>query len=170
MHDLYKTNYQNHHERIWDQYVNCFTEEQISNAIEKLKDKKDQGPMGISARFIKYNKDAMIPVLLNIFNAILQTDIIPQQWKTSYLIPIAKKGSTTEITNYRGVAIQSVIPKLFDKLLTEKLYAVFHQIIPHFQHGFTKKRNTVTNLMNMSQQLHTSISNATVDVIYVDFS
>lgn len=161
--------YQDHHEHIWKQYVNWFTDEQPSTAIDKLKDKKDQGPMGISVQFLKFNKESMIPILLNFFNAILQTGVIPQEWKRSLLIPIAKKGSTTEITNCRGV-VQSVIPKLFDKLLTEKLYAVFHQIIPSFQHGFTRKRDTVTNLLNIAQELHSSILNAKVDVIYVDFS
>lgn len=33
-----------------------------------------------------------------------------------------------------------------------------------------KKRNTTTNLLEITQQLHASISKARVDVIYVDFA
>lgn len=81
-----------------------------------------------------------------------------------------KKGSAADISNYRSIVIQSVIAKLFDRIFTGKLTEVFKKIIPNFQHGFMKNRNTTTNLLEITQQLHNSISNARIDVIYVDFA
>lgn len=74
--------------------------------------------MNIEAKYIKYNLECIASILLNIYNAILETGHIPDSWKQSFITPIPKKGSTIDIKNYRGIAMQSVIPKFFDKILT----------------------------------------------------
>lgn len=80
--------------------------------------------------------------------------------------PIPKKGDTNDIENYRGIAMQSVLPKIFDAALTKKIYDHLESIIPACQHGFMKKRSTATNLAEIT---NTSNKNR-VDVLYFDFS
>lgn len=76
-----------------------------------------------------------------------------------------------KMSYYRGISLQSVIPKFFDKLLTEKITEHVQSIIPKIQHGFRRKRSTVTNLIEISQFIYENIKKGgRFDVIYFDFS
>lgn len=127
--------------------------------------------MCIPSEFMKYNSQILAPHLLNCFNSMCKTGIVPSSWKTSYLTPIPKKGLLTDVTNYRGIAMQSVIPKLFDQLITNKVAAVIHKIISSDQHGFLKGRSTISNLMEKINFLHEQLLIAPqVDIVYFDYN
>ena len=65
---------------------------------------------------------------------------IPQQWSISKIIPIHKKGSKTNIQNYRPIANLCAMTKVFEQLIInrikeiEKLCAT--DITGNSQHGF----------------------------------
>lgn len=148
-----------------------FTLEEVHHAIMHLDDKKDAGPMKICATYLKFNAGIITPILTNIFNAILHTGFIPDNWKHSFLTPIPKKGNIQDVSNYRGIAMQSVIPKIFDILITARLYTHLHFAIPEQQHGFVKSKSTTSNLLEQTQQIADALKNRKrMDVIYFDFS
>lgn len=74
--------------------------------------KTDAGPMKISAKMLKENMDITAPIVTRFFNSILQTGSFPKSWLRSYMVPIPKKGKHSDVKNYRGIAIQSILPKL----------------------------------------------------------
>lgn len=145
--------------------------DEVSHAINSLKENKDPGPMGISVAFIKYNATHLIPILTHYLSNIMEYGIIPQDWKHSFIVPIPKKGNIHDVNNYRGIALQSVIPNFFDKLLTKKLRTHIAGLIPSNQHGFMESKSTTTNLLEFTQFIkeENSIGNQ-VDVIYFDLS
>jgi hypothetical protein len=51
-----------------------------------------------------------------------------------------KKVDQCDIKNYRGIAILSAIPKLFEKLVFNMLAPLFPSLIQTDQHGFMKGR------------------------------
>lgn len=134
----------------------------------ELNAQKDPGPMEISAAFLQYNIEKITPVLRNCINSVFITGRIPDEWKNCYVIP--KKGSLIEIENHRGIAIQSCLPKLLDRIITRMLYETLEPIISEQQHGFLKGRSTVTNLMEITQLIHSNLKKSQIDVIYFDFS
>lgn len=76
-----------------------------------------------------------------------------------------------EVSNYRGVVLLSAIPKLFEKLMSEKLEAVLVPLINPAQHGFEKGKSTCTNLaLYVSELLEGIESGGQMDAIYTDFS
>lgn len=77
-----------------------------------LSDRKDYGPMEISATYLKNNIKITSVIITDAINTILATGRIPDVWKQCYIVPIPKKGSLSEIENYRGIYIQSCILKI----------------------------------------------------------
>lgn len=67
--------------------------------------------------------------------------------------------------------MQSIIPKIFDKLCSEKLYSHVESIISKNRHGFQKHRGTNTNLLEITQYLKEEIDKGNrIDVIYFDLA
>lgn len=67
--------------------------------------------------------------------------------------------------------MSSFILKLYDKILTEKLYVYLTKFVPAEQHGFVKSSGTMTNLFDSANFIAENIQNGNqVDVIYFDFS
>ena len=42
-------------------------------------------------------------------------------WKEGYIVPIHKNGSTSNVDNYRGITLLSVLGKLFTRILNTRL-------------------------------------------------
>jgi len=106
-----------------------------------------------------------------IFNLSLSQCRFPSIWKESFIIPLFKKGNKSDISNYRGIAKLSSIPKLFEKIITCQLQHHCRSIISPCQHGFTRCRSTSTNLLEFTSLITRGfLTHHQTDVIYTDFS
>lgn len=147
------------------------TSEEILREIYQLKTKKGSGPHQVSASFLQYNATKLLPHLSNVIQQAYATGICPETWKESYIQPIPKKGPLSSLSNYRGIAISSCIPKILDRLIAKRLNAAADNILSPNQHGFRKGRSTTTNLLDFSQRIHSHLHEGhQVDVIYFDIS
>ncbi|XP_055387204.1 uncharacterized protein LOC129615845 [Condylostylus longicornis] len=116
--------------------------ENVFQGISSLDVKKGSGPDLLPPIFLYNCRYTLSNPLTSIFNRSISTGIFPSAWKNSYLILIHKKGDKTAIENYRGIAIQSAIPKLFEKLVTDILAPVINPLLNNEQHGFRTGRST----------------------------
>lgn len=167
--DIYQTNFQDNRD-LWMDFDPEITIENVTRMIGELKFNKDPGPMQIPPNFLQFNVESVAPIIANAINVMLSTGKIPDERKRNYITPIPKKGSSVEIANYRGIAMQSCLPKILDKHLTSILYERLGHTIGPGQHGFMRGRGTTTNLLEITQLLHENIRNGQVDVIYLDYS
>ena len=105
----------------------------------------------MSTKVLKQVNLAICRHLLYLFNLSLRTGSFPDTWKFSFITPIFKRGTKANVANYRGIAILSAIPKLFESLVVKKLVdSVKHLINPN-HHGFETGKLTVTNLVEYAQ-------------------
>lgn len=146
---IYQENYKNEHEHLWTDFSLKTSISEVSRYIDELKINKDPGPMGITANFLKFNKDIIAPVITNCINSIFKTGNIPENWKECYITPNPKKGSVSEIENYRGIALQSCIPKIFDRIITRMLQENLNCVISPTQHGFTCLKLSMTTSLKI---------------------
>ena len=65
-----------------------------------------------------------------------------QDWKRSIFIPIPKKGSTKESSNYQTIALISYASKVMLKVLQAMLQHYMNWELPDIQAGFRKGRGT----------------------------
>lgn len=143
----------------------------IIGGIKSLEPKTSSGPDKIPPIFLK-NCAHSLSVPLNIlFNKSLSTGSFPQIWKLSYLTPVFKSGDQSFVENYRPICILSSIPKLFEKLILNKISFILNSCITTCQHGFVSGRSTLTNLTLYENFISNALShNQQVDSIYTDFS
>ena len=82
--------------------------------------------------------------ILKLFNAVFTSGIYPQKLSQSYICPIFKSEDQNKPENYRGIAINNSIGKLFNLILNHRLdnFLLENQIIHKTQIGFSKKART----------------------------
>ena len=88
-----------------------------------------------------------------------------------FIKPIHKKGSTTNIENYRPVASLSELSLCFERLVFSKLYPVVDFQIFNNQHGFLKRKSTSTQLLVHLKLLQDAFEiREDIYTLYLDFS
>ncbi|KAG4068527.1 hypothetical protein HA402_004868 [Bradysia odoriphaga] len=93
----------------------------------------------------------------------------PTRWKESYVVPIFKDGSRSDVECYRVVAILPTFAKLFESIVCGFLVERLGKIVSLSQHGFVPGRSTSTNLIEfVNEAIRTVESGDQVDVVYTD--
>merc|ERR1711895_374329 len=149
------------------------TEDEISNAIDKLKRNSAAGPDGIPAVFIINTRDCIKIPLRIILRKSLDEGNIPDIFKLAYITPIHKGGSKMNPANYRPISLTSHIMKVFERVI--KTHLIRHlqdnNLIRSNQHGFVTGRSTQTQLLqHYSDVFDALIENNRIDTIYLDFA
>ena len=103
---------------------------------------KASGGDGIPVELFQILKDDAVKVLHLICQQIWKTQQWPQDWKRSVFIPIPKKGSAKECSNYGTIALISHVSKIMLKILQVRLQQYVNHELPDVQPGFRKDRGT----------------------------
>ena len=90
-------------------------------------------------------------VLHSICQQIWKTQLWPQDWKRSVFIPIPKKGTAKECSNYHTIALISHASKVILKILQARLQQYVNHELPDVQAGFRKGRGTRDQIANIRQ-------------------
>lgn len=168
--NIYNTNINSSYNDLWINFSLTTSSSEIEKLIKFINNNKNPGPMGIHPRIIKEEGEDMLKSIENICHKSLKYNL-PRQWKNSFLIPIPKPGNLENVANYRAIAIQSTIPKLIDKIITKKLYDAISTTLDDNQHGFIKKKGSLTNLLDYTEDILLSRKNKKIiDAIYFDWS
>ena len=149
------------------------TQKEIKYCISKLKHGKAVGMDRISAEMIKASTDQLISVYEKLFNSIFRQGIYPNNWKESFIVPLFKSGSHKDPSNYRGIAINSALSKVFSMILTNRLesFAKENHLIDDTQIGFKKGSRTVDHMFILTTLIDKYVKKLKTPlyVCFVDF-
>ena len=104
---------------------------------------------GIPVELFQILKDDAVKVLHSIYQQIWKTQQWPQDWKMSVFIPIPKKRSAKEWSNYCTIALISHAGKMLLKILQARLQQYMNRELPDVQAGFRKGRGTRDQIDNI---------------------
>ena len=145
---------------------------EITDSISNLKNGKASGLDGIPAEMLKAGSPVLNPLLQKLFNIIFSTGFYPLQWSSAYITPIFKSGDPSKPENYRGIAINSCIGKLFNTVLNKRLdkFLIDNNIISNCQIGFTKKSRTSDHIFVLKTLIdkYTHGSNRKLFACFID--
>ena len=111
--------------------------------------KKASRGEGIPVELFQIIKYDAVKVLHSIWQQIWKTQQWPQEWKTSFFTPIAKKGNTKECLSYCTIALMSHTSKVMLKILQARLQQYMNCELPDVQAGFRKGRGTRDQIANI---------------------
>ena len=99
---------------------------------------KASGGDGIPVELLQILKDDAVKVLHSICQQIWKTQQWPQDWKRSVFIPIPKKASAKECSNYHTIALITHASKVMLKILQARFQQYVNRELADVQVGFRK--------------------------------
>lgn len=95
---------------------------EVKEALKKMNIGKALGPDGIPIEAWKCMGDDGLSWLTKLFNKILRTKKIPDEWRKNIMVPIYKnKGDIQNCTNYHGIKLMSHTMKLWERVIEHRL-------------------------------------------------
>ena len=129
-----------------------FTIEEISKVVAHLKNGKSPGCDYVINEFIKSAFPKLSKIRCMLFNIVLSSGHVPDEWSIGYIIPLYKnKGEKHNPDNYRGITLLSCIGKLFTSVLNYRLnkYLDEYKLLGEEQAGFRGGYSTTDHIFAM---------------------
>ncbi|KAK3542740.1 hypothetical protein QTP70_000077 [Hemibagrus guttatus] len=91
-----------------EQKVDKIRKDEVRKALKRMKSGKAVGPDDIPVEVWKCLGEAAVEFLASLFNRVLESERMPEEWRRSVLVPIFKnKGDVQSCSNYRGIKLMS---------------------------------------------------------------
>ena len=143
----------------------------VKSVLDSLEINKAQGPDAINGAVLKNCSKSLSYPLHKLFNLAYNTGYLPSEWKLANVAPIHKKDDKNKVVNYRPISLNSLVMKVFERILYDELYSRTHEKIDPRQHGFLKNKSCNSNLLTFTESIARSLHEKIgTDVIYFDFA
>ena len=116
---------------------------EIVEAIHKLKAGKSPGTDEIPGELLKMGGDKMIDTYHRICNNIWTSERIPDEWTTSIMVTLPKKGDTSCCENHRTISLINHGSKILLEIIRRRMKPYVEAILSEEQAGFRVGRSTV---------------------------
>ncbi|KAK3543883.1 hypothetical protein QTP70_030155, partial [Hemibagrus guttatus] len=124
-----------------EQKVDKIRKDEVRKALKRMKSGKAVGPDDIPVEVWKCLGEAAVEFLASLFNRVLESERMPEEWRRSVLVPIFKnKGDVQSCSNYRGIKLMSHTMKLWERVVEARLRKVVE--ICEQQYGFIPRKST----------------------------
>ena len=154
-------------------YLFPVTPVETENEITNLKSEKTTGLYSIPVNILKILKSVISAPLANLFNTSLSTGIVPSKFKVANAIPIHKKGSHTDLCNYRPISLLSTFNKLLEKIVSGRLLKFLEKEKMLFpgQFGFRSNHFTDFAILSIIDKVQQAIDQGDLSCgIFLDLS
>ena len=116
--------------------------EEVTHATEKLDLNKACVSDGICSEHLKYASNVLVPLLAMCFTSFMSHGFLPDSMLSVMLVPVIKDkaGKISSKDNYRPIALTSVISKLVEVIMLDRIE--MYMITNPNQFGFKRKHGT----------------------------
>ena len=152
-----------------------FTEIQIFHLLDHLKP-TSAGIDGLPSWFLRIAAPLVSRPLKTLFNLSVSWSVVPNQWKTSVITPVAKTPRPTTCSDFRPISVTPILSRLLEKLVVRKF---FYPIYDHpmftqsfsDQFAFRPTGSTTCALINLNHIIADLLqTHPYVHLIALDFS
>ena len=109
----------------------------IKTVIKNLPINKSSGPNGFTGEFYQKFREKLTPILLKLFQKIVEDSKLPNLFYESTITLITKSSKdNTKRENYKQVSLMNIDVKIVNKILANRSQQHIKKIIHHEQMGF----------------------------------
>ena len=125
------------------------TPDEVRAVLDNLNGSSAMGPDEAHPLLLKSCSSELARPLSIIFNRSLREGVVPATWKFSTVVPIFKKGTRYDPSNYRPVSLTSVMCKSLERIIAKHLteYLEDGLLLDQNQFGFRAGRSTSDQLL-----------------------
>ena len=148
------------------------TEDMVMKKLQNLNTSKSPGPDEIHPRVLKENATVLAPALTLLYNNLLSTHTIPDEWRTAIISAIFKKGDKSDPGNYRPVSLTCIICKILESIIYDHImkHLIKNNLLTKCQYGFISKRSAALQLLTVLELWCNILDeDGTIDNINMDF-
>lgn len=148
------------------------TAEGICKLLTALPSNKSCGPDGVSGDMLRLTSSVSAKFLARIFNKSLLEGVVPEDWKTAAVVPIFKKGSRHDPSNYRPISLTCISCKVMEHIIVSYLYKYLENLnfFSSSQFGFRKGSSCELLLTVLAQRVTSWLDEGLqVDFLLFDF-
>jgi hypothetical protein len=107
---------------VWRSDKIIFRDEEVREAIRRMKEEKAAGPTGVVAEMFKAMGEDGVRRMTELCNEVVREGKIPEDWSRSWMVSIYKgKGDALECGSYRGVKLLEHGLKVFERVVEARL-------------------------------------------------
>ena len=148
-------------------------EDNINEAIKRLKNKSSYGHDEISNKIIKSAKNSLIQPLMLIINQMRMTGKFPSDLKISRVKPLFKSGNASLFSICRPISLLPSFSKIFEYIIFKQLYTYMNdnKLFSIEQYGFRTGHSTELAALHLVNDLTKQMDTGKVLTnIYIDLS
>ena len=123
--------------------------EELTAAVKKLKNGKAAGYDKITGEMLKNMGEWGARMLLKLYNTAIKEEKVPHDWTVGMILPIYKKGNKYNCDNYRGITLLSVVLKVYEQIIQNKLRKIIEPTLTQSQCGFRKGRSAQEHIFTL---------------------
>ena len=153
-------------------FIDATTPSEILNILSNLRN--------TAAGFDEFNLSLFKPIFRYILtplhylaNLSFTTGVVPKELKIARVVPLFKTDNPHILNNYRPISILSLLSKVFEKLMYQRVYNFLNKcnFFYNFQFGFRELHSTELALFTLNNKITTSFNENRITLgIFLDFS
>ena len=145
-------------------FVNSFfleltAQTEIIDILNSLRPGTAAGCDKVTMWSVKESANFISEPLTHMVNLFIESGIVPDQMKIARVIRLFKSGDNNLFTNYRSVSVLPIFPKLFERVVYNRLIKYFdkYDILFNNQFGFRKNHSPSLALLNLLDKITSAI-------------
>lgn len=116
-----------------------FSMDELTFVLQSRKRRSALGSDGVTCQMLRNLDCSQLPHLLDAYNAIWCSGVIPASWKEAIVVPLMKKGKpASQLSSYRPISLTSAAGKVLEAVALRRLewIATAMDFLPRGMSGF----------------------------------
>ncbi len=121
----------------------------VMHKLKSLKPSVSSGPDSIPNVLLSRLALPLSTPLAYLFEMSFSSETVPSIWRRADIVPVFKKGSSREPSNYRPISLTPTICRAMESMIKDRIavFLVENRLVNDCQHGFVPRRSTTTQLL-----------------------
>jgi hypothetical protein len=136
-----------------------------------MRNGKASGPDNIAAELLQADMETTVNILHKLLYEILNTEQVPEEWKTVLLVKIPKKGDLSICENWRGITLLCAASKILTRVMRERMTDAVNKKLRENQAGFRTGRAYTDHIVALKIIVEQSVEwGSSLYMNFIDFT